>query len=170
MTETTTTPRQQALELLETALYHAYGSEPITDPLELPDDIDELCALVSTLTEVSALVGRLKAEVAAKTADVLGVNGTHLYGDYEVRYSKSYSWKATEAAEQFITDAVRKKPELAATLFNMNGMRKTGLEAVAEALDLPVEAVIDTVLFKKWDDEPKVKFVPLDKIKEDKDA
>ena len=161
-------PRQQAMELLETALHHAYGSEPITDPQELPDDLDELCALISTLTEVAALVRRLKSEVEAKTADTLGEGGRYNYGEYEVRYTKGYSWKATEVAEQFVADAVAKNPELVTRLFNMNAMRKTGLEAVADALDLPTEAVVDTVLYKKWDDEPKVKFVPLDRIKEDK--
>ena len=165
MTETITSPRQAALELLETALMHAYGAEPITDPDDLPDELDELCALVSTLAEVGALVRQLKSEVEAKTATALGENGRYVYGEHEVRYTKSYTYKATEEATQFITDAVAKDPTLVDVLFNMNAMRKTGLEKAANALDLPIEAVVDTVLFKKWDDEPKVKFVPLDKVK-----
>ncbi len=165
--ETATTPRQQALDLLETALMHAYGGEPITDPSELPDDLNELCALVSTLTEVASLVRQLKAEVSAKTADALGEDGRFVYGDYEVRYSKGYTYRATEEAAGFIIDALDMDPELVTTLFNMNAMRKTGLEKAAHVLGMPVEAAVDTVLFKKWDDEPKVKFVPLDVIKED---
>jgi len=163
----TTSPKQQALDLLETALVHAYGDEPITDPAELPDELDELCALISTLTEVASLVRKLRAEVEAKTADTLGKDGRYVYGEHEVRYSKGYSYKATDEAAEFITDAVGKDPDLVLTLFNMNSMRKTGLEKVGHVLGLPVDAVVDTVLFKKWDDEPKVKFVPLAILKED---
>ncbi len=165
--ETKASPRQQALELLETALMHAYGDEPITDGDDLPDDLDELCALISTLGEVASLVRRLKAEVEAKTADTLGENGRYVYGEFEVRYSKTHTYRATDEAAAFITDAVEINPDLVTTLFNLNSMRKTGLEAVAGTLGLPVEAVVDTVLFKKWG-EPKVKFVPLEIVKEDK--
>ena len=164
--ETTTSPRLQALELLETALMHAYGDEPITDSEDLPDDLDELCALVSTLGEVAALVRRLKGEVEAKTADTLGEGGRYNYGDFSVRYSKSYTYKATEEAAEFITDAVEKDPNVVMKLFNLNSMRKTGLESVAHTLELPVEAVVDTVLYKKWG-EPKLQFVPLTIVKED---
>ena len=161
MTDTIISPRQQALDLLETALLHAYGAEPITDPEELPDELDELCALISTLTEVAALVRTLKSEVEAKTATALGEGGRFIYGEHEVRYTKGYAYRATEEAASFITDAVEMDPELVTTLFNLNGMRKTGLEKVAHVLGMSKEAVVDTVLYKRWDDEPKVKFVPL---------
>ena len=155
--------RESALRWIATGLSSPSG-EPITVEDELPDDLDELLALSNAMTEIVSVAYQLRNEIDAKAATKLGAGKWYEYGEQQVRWSHGWSWKADkEAVERFLLDLAERAPHALVDLFNPNSIRKTGVEKAAGALGLDPETVVDTLLYRKWKDEPGLQWKPLDK-------
>jgi hypothetical protein len=151
--------RDLALTLTETGMSTPAG-EPITDPSDLPDGLDDLLDLLSTLTELSRVVGVLRREVEAKAGGVLGPGHTHVYGESKVSYSRPWKWRPIAgAAVAFVEDLQGSE---ITDVFNVNQMRKTGVEKVARGRGLDPSVVVDTVLDRERAAEPKISLRPLE--------
>lgn len=154
--------RDKAVKWAVTAV-SAPSDEPVTEPDELPDDLNDLLALANALDELAKAAATVKREVEAKAAQTLGPGKWHEYGAQKVRWGHSYSWKAEpEAVERMIAHAARVDPTLILDLFNPNSIRKTGVERVAAKLDMDPEAAVKTLLYKKWSSEPGLQWKPVD--------
>lgn len=152
--------REEALTWAAVGLSRPKG-EPITDPTELPDGLDDLLALSNLLTELASVVYRLRREVEAKAAVVLGPGRWYEYGDQKVKWDHGWTWKTEpEAFNKFLVDVAERAPDMLTELFNPNDVRKTGLEKAARALDLDPESVVATVLYRKWSDQPGLQWKP----------
>jgi len=155
--------REQAVRYVSAGL-SAPSGEPITTNSELPDDLDDLLALSNAMTEIVSVAYQLRNEVDAKAADLLGPGKWYEYGEQQVRWSHGWSWKADkEAVEKFIRDLADTAPDELVGLFNPNDIRKTGVEKAARALGLEPETVVDTLLYRKWKNEPGLQWKPIDK-------
>jgi hypothetical protein len=151
--------RDLALSLAETGMSTPAG-EPVTDPSDLPDTLDGLLELLNTLTELARVLRTVKREVEAKTGGLLEPGQSYEYGLLDVRYSRSYRWRPiVEAAEGFARTLTYDE---VTDVFNVNSMRKTGVEKVARSRGLNPSVVVDTLLVKEWDAEPKVTMRPLE--------
>ncbi len=136
----------------------AYGE---ADPAELPDDLDELLHLRTLLQEARAAALAVRQAVDEKVGALLGPGRTHEYGDSVVSWRHGYKWKPIpEAAERFVEDVAAEDPGLVKELFNLNSMRKTGVERAANRLGVDPETAVGTVLEKVWDQNPSVQVKP----------
>lgn len=153
---------KKALLLTETGLSAPPG-EPITDPEELPDDLDDLLALANNLREIASVANTLRKEVEAKAATVLGPGKWYQYGDAAYTWNHSYRWKAHErAVENLIRNAAAQDPDLVTGLFNPNSIRKTAIGKVARALGMDPEVAVGSILYKEWSKEPGLRSKPID--------
>ena len=142
-------------ELLKTQV--AYGE---ADPDELPTDLDDLLHVRSLLVELGQALRVVRQTCDEKLGDVLPTGG-YDYGDNVVSFYRGFKWKAIpDAATKFVTDVAVLHPEDVTELFNVNSMRKTGVEKLAGRMGLDPDLVVETVLEKVWDKAPRVQIKP----------
>ncbi len=148
---------KELLKLVRGVLH--YG-EP--DPVDLPDDTDELLAIHDKLNAIRAACMTLRQVTDEKVAQLIGPGQPYEYGDHVVSWRHGYKYKATPEAADVVAKICAADHEAVKDLFNMNAIRKTGLERVAARNDFPVTATVETVLEKVWDDAPRLQFKPKD--------
>ncbi len=154
--------QQSAYEFIINGISFRPPGEPATDPEELTEELDDLLRLINDLKDIAAMARQVGREVEANAGAVLGPGVTYVYGGQEVRWSHPYKWRAQSMMDEFLVEAVAKHPELITTFFNANAVRKTGIETAAEKLGLDPKTVLDTVLYKEWDAEPRIRYKPIE--------
>ena len=136
----------------------AYGE---ADADELPDDLDDLLHVRSLLVELGQALRVVRQVCDEKVGDTLEPGGKYEYGDSVVSFYRGFKWKPIpEAATKFVTDVAVLHPETVTELFNVNYMRKTGVETAAARMGLDPGLVVETILEKVWDKTPRVQVKP----------
>ena len=143
-------------ELLKSQV--AYGE---ADADELPDDLDDLLHVRSLLIELGAALRDVRQVTDEKVGATLPAGQKYEYGDSVVSFYQGFKWKPIpEAAGKFVTDVAVLHPEKVTDLFNLNTIRKTGVETAAARMGLDPTIVVETVLEKVWDKAPRVQVKP----------
>ncbi len=148
--------QNDAFSLLEAQL--AYGE---SDPAELPDDLDDLLHLRNFLTALVPAIYAVRNDADEKAAKLIGPGKSYEYGESIYRWGHGYDWKAIpDVTAAFVEKAAADDPSIVEVLFNMNDIRKTGVEKAATRMGLTPEAAVDTVLEKKWKKAPGLQVKP----------
>lgn len=159
-----------ALDLVRVGL--TYDGERITEPGELPDDLDDLATLASTLGNIAQVARRLRAEVESTLADLLGPGGSFRQGEHVISYQRGWKWRPQSTTGAFVVSVAEADPAAILDLFPMGSIRKTGVEKVARQMGLDPETVVATVLDRARDDEPSIqrKWKPIMEDSHDNDS
>jgi hypothetical protein len=145
-----------AFDLIRAGLKH--GGERIASDGDLDLEVDDLLALSQTLATIARVAARARVEVDEAAAALIGPGVAYRYGDHVVAWKHGYKWQAYKDTARFVVSAARSDPEWVLELFNVNGIRKTGVEKVAKRMGLDPEMVVSTVLSKTWEDAPRLQW------------
>lgn len=136
----------------------AYGE---ADPDDLPSELNDLLHVRSLLIELGQALRAVRQVCDEKVGATLEPGQKYEYGDSVVSFYQGYKWKPIpDAAEKFVTDVAVLHPDAVTVLFNLNSIRKTGVEKLAVRMGFDPEVMVETVLEKVWDKTPQVKVKP----------
>lgn len=154
--------RDRAFDLLRAGVERPRG-ESVTDPGELPDTVDDLMALRQEVLDVVEVAGRVRREIEVQVAALIGPGVAYIYGGLRLRWNHPSKWRTyPKAVRAFVTDALSRNPEWAEDLFNLNGIRKTGVEKVAKRMGIDPETAVRTILYRDYEPEPRLTIVPVE--------
>lgn len=154
--------RDRAFALLRAGVERPRG-ESVTDPGELPDTVDDLMALRQDVLDVVEVAARVRREIEVQVATLIGPGVSYEYGGLRLRWAHPSKWRTyPKAVRAFVEAAAQADPANIADLFNLNGIRKTGVEKVAKRLGVDPETAVRTILYRDYEPEPRLTIVPVE--------